>query len=149
YRADQWFDERAYGISVRVTLPLVDIAIGTEAEILSATGTENPQEAIKTLLNGVRKAVIYKEGAAGSTVYAKDGQVYHAEPFKVYVLNGLGSGDASASCLIYGRLEGWDWGKAARFGNANGAIIVTRQGCANDMPTLSETQSYIESQGGF
>src|SRR5260221_5052599 len=50
YRADQWFDARAFGISIRVTLPLVDIVIGTEAEILTATGAKSAQDAIKILL---------------------------------------------------------------------------------------------------
>jgi 5-dehydro-2-deoxygluconokinase len=34
-------------------------------------------------------------------------------------------------------------------GNATGAIVVTRQGCANDMPTLAEAMAFIGEQGGF
>jgi 5-dehydro-2-deoxygluconokinase len=46
-------------------------------------------------------------------------------------------------------LSGWGWQKSARMGNANGAIVVTRQGCANDMPTLAETLAFVEDKGGF
>jgi 5-dehydro-2-deoxygluconokinase len=149
YRPDQWHDARAFGITTRVTLPLADIAIGTEDEIRAATGLQKAEDGVARVLAGVRKAVVYKRGGEGASVYTKDGAVYHAKPFKIEVLNVLGAGDAFASGFIYGHLQGWDWAKSARMGNATGAIVVTRQGCANDMPTLAESMTLIESQGGF
>lgn len=149
YRPTQWHDARAYGITTRATLPMVDIAIGTEDEVKAAAGAETGEAAVERLLKGVRKAVVYKRGGDGASVYTKDGAVYHASAFKIEVLNTLGAGDAFASGFIYGHLNGWDWHKAARMGNATGAIVVTRQGCANDMPTLDEALALVESQGGF
>lgn len=149
YRPDQWHDPRAFAISTRVTLPLVDIAIGTEDEIKAATGEDSADAAVARLLEGVRKAVVFKRGADGSRVYTRDGAVIDAAPLKIEVLNVLGAGDAFASGFIYGYLQGWGWAKAARMGNATGAIVVTRQGCANDMPTLAEALALIDQQGGF
>lgn len=149
YRPDQWHDARAFGTTIRVTLPLCDIAIGTEDEVKAATGAATAEAAVERLLMGVRKAVVFKRGGDGASVYLKDGTVHHVRPFKVDVLNVLGAGDAFASGFLYGHLQGWDWAKAARMGNATGAIVVTRQGCANDMPTLDEALALIESQGGF
>jgi 5-dehydro-2-deoxygluconokinase len=149
YRPTQWHDVRAFGTTVRVTLPLCDIAIGTEDEVKAATGADTAEAAVARLLEGVRKAVVFKRGGEGARVYLKSGEVIDAKPFKVNVLNVLGAGDAFASGFIYGYLQGWDWGKAARMGNATGAIVVTRQGCANDMPTLPEALALVESQGGF
>ena len=34
-------------------------------------------------------------------------------------------------------------------GNASGAQVVTKKGCANFMPTLEESMSFIKSNGGF
>ncbi len=149
YRPDQWHDARAFGITSRVTLPLCDVAIGTEDEIKAATGAADADSAVERLLKGVRKAVVFKRGGDGASVYTTAGEVFHAPPFKIDVLNVLGAGDAFASGFIYGYLQGWGWAKAARMGNATGAIVVTRQGCANDMPALSETLAFVESQGGF
>ena len=149
YRPDQWHDVRAFGVTIRATLPWTDIAIGTETEITAATGTDSGEAGVAKLLPGVRKAVIYKLGEEGAAVYTKDGNVHTARPFKIKVLNTLGAGDAFASGFIYGHLQGWDWTKSARMGNGTGAIVVTRQGCANDMPYLDETLKFIESQGGF
>ena len=69
--------------------------------------------------------------------------------FPVEVYNTLGAGDAFASGLIYGYVKGWDWYKAARFGNAIGAIIVTQHGCANFMPYEGEALEFVEENGGF
>ncbi len=33
--------------------------------------------------------------------------------------------------------------------SATGAIVVTRHGCANDMPTLHDVEAFIASQGGW
>jgi 5-dehydro-2-deoxygluconokinase len=65
------------------------------------------------------------------------------------VKNVLGAGDAFASGFIYGLTKGWGWYKCARLGNACGAILVTRHGCANFMPTMDEVQSFTDEKGGL
>ena len=58
-------------------------------------------------------------------------------PFPVEVLNVLGAGDAFASGFIYGLPAGLDAASARRaWATPRGAIVVTRHGCANFMPTL-------------
>ncbi|MEO1441984.1 MAG: PfkB family carbohydrate kinase, partial [Chloroflexota bacterium] len=64
--------------------------------------------------------------------------------FPVEVLNVFGAGDAFAAGLIYARLNGMDWPAALELAAACGAIIVTRHGCANDMPTLPDVQQFID-----
>ena len=63
------------------------------------------------------------------------------------MLNVLGAGDAFASGLLYGYLQGWTLERAARMGNACGAIVVTRHGCANFMPTLDEVAAFAAQHG--
>ena len=46
-------------------------------------------------------------------------------------------------------LEGWPLEQAARMGNACGAIVVTRHGCANFMPTRDEVEAFVASLGGW
>jgi 5-dehydro-2-deoxygluconokinase len=55
----------------------------------------------------------------------------------------LGAGDAFASGFIYGHLRGWSPERSGRFGNAVGAIVVTRHGCANFMPTLDDVRGFM------
>lgn len=172
FRADQWTsspaaDVRAYGVSIRSILHHVDVALGTEEEIKAAilqdasdlTVTDcqvsapqvkgDVEAAIQKLVSMGPDALVVKRGASGSTVHLKDGKVFLAKPFKVEVCNVLGAGDAFASGFIYGYLKGWDWQKAARMGNATGAIVVTRHGCANFMPYENEALEFVTANGGF
>ncbi len=167
FRADQWHDYRAFGLTVRAILPKVKIAIGTEEEILAATMSDSSQViikdqqisapeikgnievSIKQLLSCGIETLIVKRGEAGVSIYKKDGSKMDVPGFPVQVLNVLGAGDAFAGGFIYGLLQGWDLYKACRMGNASGAQVVTKKGCANFMPTLEESFRFIEEKGGF
>jgi 5-dehydro-2-deoxygluconokinase len=169
FRADQWHDVRAFGVSVRAILPLVDVAIGTEEEINAAMLQDpkdieirdsqisapiikgNTSKNIKTLLsipNGP-EALVVKRGAKGATIHLRSGDVIKVPGFPVEIYNVVGAGDAFASGFIYGRSKGWDWYKAARMGNACGAIVVTRHGCANFMGYEQEVLDFVKARGGF
>ncbi|MCM4167663.1 5-dehydro-2-deoxygluconokinase [Arenibacter antarcticus] len=167
FRADQWHDYRAFGLTVRAILPRVKIAIGTEEEILAATMSHASQvtikdqqisapeikgdisASIKQLLASGIETLIVKQGEKGATIYHKDGVAQQVDGFPVEVLNVLGAGDAFASGFLYGILQGWDLWKACRMGNASGAQLVTKKGCANFMPTLKESMRFIAEKGGF
>jgi 5-dehydro-2-deoxygluconokinase len=168
FRADQWHDPRAFGVVARSALASVDIAIGTEAEIKAAAAREGARiviehsqisspevegdlaAAIETVLSLGPKALVVKRGAEGASVFVRgEAGPRNARPFPVDVVNVLGAGDAFASGFIYGQLKGWDFERSARMGNATGAIVVTRQGCANFMPYEQEALEFISARGGF
>jgi 5-dehydro-2-deoxygluconokinase len=167
FRADQWHDPRAFGVNVRAILPQADIVLGTEEEVKAAVLTEASQvqiahsqisapdvrgdvdTAIAALLGDGPKALVVKRGANGATICLPDGQRMDVPGFPVEIYNVLGAGDAFAAGFIYGQLHGWDWYKSARMGNACGAIVVTRHGCANFMGYEQEVLEFIESRGGF
>jgi 5-dehydro-2-deoxygluconokinase len=172
FRADQWQkspaqDVRAFGVTIRSILHFVDLAFGTEEELRAATLTDAAQisiehsqvsapritgdtnAAIDELLEAGVSTVVVKRGPLGSTVHLQNGSVETAQPFNVDVCNVLGAGDAFASGFIYGFIKGWDWKRCARMGNATGAIVVTKQGCANFMPTEKEAIDFVEQNGGF
>lgn len=167
FRADQWHDPRSYGVTARAYLRSCQIALGTEEEIL-ATMLQDPNDiriknqqisapeirgdvnkAIRNIMALGLEVLIVKRGEKGSSVFLKDGTVIDVPTFNVEVVNVLGAGDAFAAGFIYGYLNGWDWYKCARMGNACGAILVTKEGCSNFNPTLEEALAFIESRGGF
>jgi len=167
FRADQWDDALEFGRQVRSVLPLVDVAIGTEEEIKAAvmqhaeqvaitdstvtapTVSGDLDTAIGALIELGCKALIVKRGEQGATIHFEGGEVVSVPGFSVEVLNVLGAGDAFASGFIYGRSKDWDWYKSGRMGNACGAILVTKHGVANFMPSEQEALSFVEENGGF
>lgn len=167
FRADQWHDIRAFGITSRAFMRNVNIVLGTEEEILAAYLTDESQlnithqqisapeikgdlnEAIKGILGLGVEALIVKTGSRGAIVYLPDGTIQEVPGFPVDVVNVLGAGDAFAAGFIYGYLNGWDWYKSCRMGNACGAHVVTQLGCANFTPYEKDILEFIESKGGF
>ncbi len=167
FRADQWHDIRAFGITIRAILHKTKIVLGTEEEILATAlgnGSEltiedqqisaptikgDINECIQEIMSYGIELLVVKRGEHGARAYTQDGKITDIPGFPVKVLNVLGAGDAFASGFIYGLLQGWDLYKCCRMGNASGAQVVTRNGCANFMPTLNESMEFIESHGGF
>ena len=167
FRPDQWYDPRAFGVSIRSVLRVVDILIGTDDEINAAVLSDPRQvqmsnsqvsdahvqgdtaRAIETLLSYGPQVLVEKRGAQGSCVHLAMGEKIEAPGFPVQVYNILGAGDAFAAGLIYGCVKGWDWYRAARMGNACGAIVVTRHGCSSFMGYEEEVLRFIEERGGF
>lgn len=150
YRPDQWPDVRTYGAAMRALLRTADLAVGTEEEVRAAAGgASDTTAAVSVVVGGGPQHLVLKRGERGATVFGADGSMADARPFPVTVVNVLGAGDAFASGLLYAWLQGWDLPRAARFGNATGAIVVTRHACANDMPTLAEVEAFVAERGGW
>ncbi|HVF88333.1 MAG TPA: 5-dehydro-2-deoxygluconokinase [Pyrinomonadaceae bacterium] len=151
FRADVWTDARNYGVTIRSALRLTDVVIGTADEVTKAAHeSEADIGGIAASLLGIgAEALVVKRGAESTLVFLRGGAKVDAATFPVEVYNVLGAGDAFAGGLIYGHLQGWDWHRAARMGNACGAIVVTRHGCANFMPFEHEVLEFIEERGGF
>lgn len=167
FRPDQWHDPRSFGVTTRAALRLVDIAIGTDDEVKAAAlrsgedvSVKHSQisdahvsgdlnRAIEMVLKAGPQALVITRGRESTMIHTCSGDVLEAEPFPVEVYNILGAGDAFASGFLYGLHRGWDWRKAARMGNACGAIVVTRHGCANFMPGEQEALQFVEQRGGF
>jgi 5-dehydro-2-deoxygluconokinase len=170
FRPDQWHDPRAFGVMARAIMPLVDIVIGTEDEINAAMLTDpalvsvthsqvsdtkvggDVHAGIAHLMGLGPKALLQKLGAEGLRVHVKeDGGVQRVEcpGFPVEVYNILGAGDAFAAGFLAGYLRGRSWYEAGRMATACGAIVVTKHGCANFMPTYDELFAFIDSHGGL
>lgn len=171
FRPDQWHDPRAFGVAIRSVLPSVDIVIGTEDEINAAMLSDASQmllthsqvsdtkvegdtmAAIDLMLTMGPHVILQKIGADGVRIHLKheDSKIERidAPGFPVEVMNILGAGDAFGGGFLYGRCRGWDWYKAARMGNACGAMVVMAHGCANFMPTLEEVTAFVDERGGF
>ncbi len=167
FRPDQWHDLRAFGVAIRSVLPLADLVFGTEDEINAALIRDQGHivvkdaqvsdtrvkgdlsESIAAILKYGPEALVIKTGSRGAIVYLANGEKIEVPGFPVQVLKILGAGDAFAGGFLYGYVHDWGWYRSARLGNACGAIIVTKHGCANFMPTMAEVQAFAAAGGGL
>lgn len=160
-RPTDWPHPRAFGLTLRPVLPLIDVLVGTEEEFYALLApdperamdgtrlTASDRARLDELVTGLLATgtAVLKRGARGAAVISRKGMI-EVPGFAVEPVNTVGAGDAFASGLIWGRLQGWDWPRAGRFANACGALVVTRHGCAVAFPTQDEVVAFIEANGG-
>lgn len=166
FRPDQWHDIRAFGVSIRSALHLVDFVIGTEDEfnaaaLVDASGVQVTHSqmsdahvavqgnAVQQMLTAGPSVAVQKTGAKGCQLHFADGSTRDVPGFPVEIVNILGAGDAFGAGLLYGISQGWDWYRSARLGNACGAILVTQHGCAEFMPTMAQVLDFASTYGGL
>ncbi len=149
YRADQWAGRSEYAALVRRLSSHATLSVGTEEEVMAAADDDDLASAITKVVDATEGPLVVKRGGKGASIYTRSGGRQDVMPFRITVLNVLGAGDAFASGLIAGLRRGWPLDRAVRFGNATGAIVVTRHGCANFMPTMTEVERFVAEQGGW
>jgi len=135
-------------------VPLFDVIVGTEEEIHICGGATDTLDALRAIraLNPTATLVL-KLGPKGAIIFdgaipAKLDDGDFAEGVPVETFNTLGAGDAFMAGLMSGWLDGLSWVDAAKRGNACGAIVVSRHGCAPACPTRAELEVYFAEKTG-
>jgi 5-dehydro-2-deoxygluconokinase len=144
HRPGFWESEREAGKWGRQAVKRATVAVGGRAEAGPIVGDRPPADTASALLDlGVSLAIV-KLGPEGVLAATHDEQVT-LPPVPVTVLNGLGAGDAFGGALCHGLLSGWELERTLRFANAAGALVASRLGCADDMPTAAEVEDLLAS----
>ncbi len=135
---------------LKTVLPDCDLIVGTEEEIMIASGADDVLGALKTIRSLSSATIVLKRGAMGCIVYdgaisddLEDGIVGKGFPIEIY--NVLGAGDAFMSGLLRGWLGGESLQTAATWANACGAFAVSRLLCAPEYPSFEELQYFLEN----
>jgi 5-dehydro-2-deoxygluconokinase len=135
---------------MKAILPDCDLIVGTEEEIMIASGADDELSALKAIRAVSAATIVLKRGAKGCIVYdgpisdnLEDGIVGDGFPIEVY--NVLGAGDAFMSGFLRGWLGGESFATAATWANACGAFAVSRLLCAPEYPTFEELQYFLKN----
>jgi len=126
-----------------------DLIVGTEEEVLIASGESELLPALKVIRSLSTATIVLKRGPMGCIVYdgpipdnLEDGIVGRGFPIEVY--NVLGAGDAFMSGFLRGWLGGESLETAATWANASGAFAVSRLLCSPEIPTFEELQFFLK-----
>ncbi len=135
---------------MKSVLPGCDVVVGTEEEVLIASGESELLPALKTIRALTPATIVLKRGPMGCIVYEgtisddlEDGIVGKGFPIEVY--NVLGAGDAFMSGFLRGWLGGESLQTAATWANACGAFAVSRLLCSPESPTFAELQYFLRN----
>ncbi|HET9536011.1 MAG TPA: 5-dehydro-2-deoxygluconokinase [Mesorhizobium sp.] len=135
---------------LKTVLPDCDLIVGTEEEIMIASGADDVLGALKAIRSLSAATIVLKRGAKGCIVYEgpisdnlEDGIV--GKGFPIEVFNVLGAGDAFMSGFLRGWLGGESLATAATWANACGAFAVSRLLCSPEYPTWEEMQFFLKN----
>ena len=134
---------------MKTVLADCDLIVGTEEEVLIASGESDLLSALRTIRSLSSGTIVLKRGPMGCIVYdgpisdnLEDGIVGQGFPIEVY--NVLGAGDAFMSGFLRGWLRGEPHATSATWANACGAFAVSRLLCAPEIPTWTELSYFLE-----
>ena len=134
---------------LKTVLADCDLIVGTEEEVLIASGESDLLAALKTIRSISSGTIVLKRGPMGCIVYdgpisdnLENGVVGMGFPIEVY--NVLGAGDSFMSGFLRGWLRGESHATSATWANACGAFAVSRLLCAPEIPTWAELQYFLQ-----
>ena len=143
YRAAFWSSPEEAARWNRKALAHATVVVGNSEEVAVTLGDEtDAEQAARALLALGPDVAVVKRGAEG-VLAATDEQTVVVPPVVVEVVNGLGAGDGFGGALCHGLLAGWPLERTLRFANAAGALVASRLGCADDMPTAAEVEELL------
>jgi 5-dehydro-2-deoxygluconokinase len=105
--------------------------------------TTDPDVAADRLLDLGLEIAVVKLGPAGVLAKTHDQRVL-APAYPVQVVNGLGAGDGFGGAFSHGVLAKWTLEDTITFANVAGAIVASRLGCSEAMPTREEIEVLME-----
>ena len=124
-----------------VTPNEIEAGILTDTKVETA---EDAEKAAKILMNSGVKNVVVTMGKHGVFVMTPDRkEMIPSMPVKA--IDTTGAGDAFNGGFVTALAEGKDIFEAARFGNAVGALSVTKIGTAPAMPHRSEVDAFLNA----
>ena len=144
-----WQDHDEYRRIINHYIHKADILKVSSDELEFITGMKNEAEALDSLFAQVR-VLVFTKGAAGAEIWLRGRKGGHSG-FHVDTVDTTGAGDAFIGALLFQlqragmsvNPEEHDPNELAAFSNAAAAIVTTRKGAIDAMPTYSEVERFL------
>jgi 5-dehydro-2-deoxygluconokinase len=145
---DRFVESSEVTAELQRVLPMCDLIVGTEEEVHILGGTTDTVAALCAIRTKTNALLVLKRGAHGCVAFPgpvpdrlDEGVV--GQGFPIEVFNILGAGDAFMAGFLRGWLRGEPVERCCTYGNACGAIVVSRHGCAPAEPSWDELQLFL------
>lgn len=123
----QWDPTEQWQLDLERLLPLVDVFMPNEDEVLAITKKSTVEEAIASLQD-IAQTLVVKLGQRGSLA-VRNRQIFKAGPFlNMEIVDAIGAGDSFDAGFLSRFIRSNDIEKCLRLGNLAGAINTTAAG---------------------
>ena len=140
-----WDEAGRWNDGLENILRFADFFFPNDKEACAITGTGDVLEAASKIAR-MGTNVLVKCGPDGAVLCAKESDApKRFPPFRTRVLDSTGAGDSFNAGVLYAFLKGLPLDECARYGNAAGAVSVTRPGGTTACPTLREVEKTLKT----
>lgn len=130
-----------WDLSILELLKFVDVFLPNESEALQISNCETIESALD-FFNKIVGTVVIKTGSTGAWVKS-DNKTFHADTFKVDVVDTTGAGDSFNSGFICKFYQGSNIQECMLWGNACAAISTTELGGTTAFPDLIQLEQFL------
>ncbi len=124
----QWDPAETWQLDYTKVLPLIDLFLPNEKELMCLTGSKTIEEGINKITPYLNNAVI-KCGNQGSLLIKKDGTMSLLKPYlNTNVVDAIGAGDSFNAGFISRFVQGDNLETCQKYGNMTGAVNTTAAG---------------------
>jgi sugar/nucleoside kinase (ribokinase family) len=123
----QWDPAEKWDLDLQKLLPLVDIFLPNEQELLNLTKEDDLKNAINKI-SDFANIVAIKRGNSGSICWKEGNQNELPAYLNENVVDAIGAGDSFNSGFIFKYINGASLSECQKFGNLTGAINTTKSG---------------------
>lgn len=138
-----WDDSGKWGSPLQETLAYTDFFFPNESEATAITGLTDPVEAAKALQK-LGPTMIVKCGRDGALYYDGTNLLTSPAYMEMKAVDTTGAGDSFNAGFLYGYLQGYQPTECLAYGNACGAVSVTRVGGASACASLEDAKTVME-----
>ncbi len=125
----QWDPSEQWNFDLRKYLPMIDLFMPNQTELIAMTHTHSLDEAIRYIIPFIKHAAVIKCGAQGSLLVLNDGRTIPAPAYtNRQVVDTVGAGDSFNAGFIHAFIRGCDLEECQRLGNLMGALNTTAAG---------------------
>ena len=123
----QWDPAEKWDLDLQKLLPLVDVFLPNEQELLNLAKEDELQNAINKI-SGFGNTIVIKRGSKGSICWNKGDQNEVTAYLNENVVDAIGAGYSFNAGFIFKYISGANLGECQKFGNLTGAINTTKAG---------------------
>ena len=143
----QWDPEEKWEVDFENVLPLVDLFIPNESEIMAIAGTSDLDNAIDKL-KSISNTIVVKRGSEGSLA-SRDGKIIDVTSYlNNKVVDAIGAGDSFDAGFIVKYLKGDSLEDCLHHGNLAGAINTTAAGGTNAFKNIQQIKEVARKRFG-
>ena len=123
----QWDPAEKWDLDYREVLPLVDVFLPNEQELLCLTKAATIEDGLK-ILDPYAKHIVVKMGSKGSLLHSEGTSEFKESYLNKNVVDAIGAGDSFNSGFIHKFINGSSLSECQAFGNLMGAVNTTAAG---------------------